>query len=636
MRKISNIWTAILCVILLLACATPVSAEKRGQTKTASLDVMLVVDDTVSMKDNDPNQIASLALQKFAERIPGEGSRIGMATYDDDILTSTCSLTGTDQPMVHVVTQKDKNNLKEYAGKKLTQGGHYTDLPGALYYAVEQIQKIQNLDPMDSIPAIIAVSDGENDFITTAAEVRSNSKLEEVLDAGIPVYLIVINNSEDEDVRDHVREYMQGIADDTGGQALFVDSGDEIDTFLMDVVNELYGLDPDDNILIADIGQEPKDWAFSLEKGIFEANLELTHESKLNIDLFGPDGTPIPLEGTGRALKSEIPNRDGLKTTIRLIEPDEGNYVMRLSSAHVTQHVIGEIILNNEIYVQVDLSPSTAKKGDTVEVTAKLMRGGKLYTSLAFANLEASVSVDGGQSKEMQRDDNENVFRYSLTVPDQKNDPQVVVTVQGQKSFLRSSDPVTLEIERSSGIPNRNHGSNDSNNDSDNDSLPILGIILLAVLLIIIILIVGLILRGRGPGGKNKYIRLQGTLTVTYFDDAHQYIWEKFVCPGTYFSKRSPRESLGKMLRDQQGYEDIPNYFDMIQIAGLQSGDGKLCVEVTGEFNTPSGPEKINRRIDINNGRTMDEMGDMGFFDSISSANLVFPDGTQTELKFSL
>ena len=37
-----------MCVILALACVMPVSAEEQGETKTTSLDVMLVVDDTVS------------------------------------------------------------------------------------------------------------------------------------------------------------------------------------------------------------------------------------------------------------------------------------------------------------------------------------------------------------------------------------------------------------------------------------------------------------------------------------------------------------------------------------------------------------------------------------------------------------
>ena len=261
LRKLSNIWAAMMCVILALACVMPVSAEEQGETKTTSLDVMLVVDDTVSMQRNDPNHIAALALQRFAERIPGEGSRIGMATYDDDILTSTSKLTGTGQPMMRVYKQDDKEKLKEYARTGLTQDGRFTDLPSALYFAVEQIQ---NLAPLDNTPAIIAVSDGENDYISTAAEALSEQKLDKVIESGIPVYLIVIHAGDSTDVRD----YMQGIADDTGGKALFVDSGDEIDTFLVDVVDELYDFDTSANILAKDIGPEPEDWKFSLPEGV--------------------------------------------------------------------------------------------------------------------------------------------------------------------------------------------------------------------------------------------------------------------------------------------------------------------------------------------------------------------------------
>lgn len=633
MRKLSKIWAAMLCATLMFACTMPVSAEEQGQTKTKSLDVMLMVDDTVSMQRNDPNHIASLALQKFVERIPGEGSRIGMATYDDDILTSTKSLTGTDQAMMRVIESADRDSLKQYAQTRLTQDGRFTDLPGALYYAVKQIQ---SLPPMDSIPAIIAVSDGENDFISTAAEIRSDQMLEEVKKAGIPVYLIVIHASDRTDVTD----YMQGIADDTGGKALFVDSGDEIDTFLVDVVSELYGLELSDNNIAIDIGPEPKDWAFALPTGVFEATLELTHKLDLDMELFGPDRVSIPLGGSQSVAVSSIQDRDGIKTIVRLMEPDEGNYVLRLSSPLGIQPVIGEIILNNEIYVQVDLSSNPAKKGDIIEVAASLMRGGEQYTDLEFANLIATVSIDESQPEEMEWDESKGAFQCSLTAPGKVGEHQMVVTVRGQKSFLRSSDPVTLTIASAgSGFSFGSGSGSSSSSDPAPGSMPVWVIVpAVALLLAIILIVVAMILRGRGSAGlKSQYIRLQGTLMVRYYDDGHTYTWEKYVNPSTYYSKRNPRESLGKLLRDQnQDFGDIPEYFDKIQIAGLQYGGGRLCVEVTGAFDTPSGLERVNQRIDIANGRGMDEMDGMDSFGGMSSTTIAFPDGTKTEIEFLL
>lgn len=627
MHKISRILTVLLCAALAFTCVTPVSTGEREETKTTSLDVMLVVDDTVSMQDNDPNRIASLALQKFVDKIPGEGSRIGMATYDDDILTSI--------PIKQVRTASDMEELKTYAQTHLTQDGRFTDLPGALLYAVEQIQ---GLKKADSAPAIIAVSDGENDFINDAAEARSDAALETVLNAGIPVYLIVINASN----TSGVRKYMEGIASATGGEALFVESGNEIDLFLVSIANRLYGFEYDsENQLNTLVGAEPVEWAFPLNDGIFEANLELTHTAELEMELFGPDKTQIPLQGNEDVVMSSIPDREGIKTTIRLLEPDAGDYVMKLSSPGETQYVIGEIILNSEIYVQVDLSADSAQKGDAVEVTASLMRGGERYENLEFTNLKASVLVNG-QSEEMERDDSANVFRYELTVSDQKSDLEVVVVVEGQKSFKRSSDPVTITIESSGRVidpnakPSSKPSSSSDPNPSENDPIPLSTWIIIAVVILLaaVILIVAVVFRDKIVKDGPQYIRLQGTLSVACFDNAYQHMWERYVQPGSYYTKRAPRAPLGKMLRDLH-YDDIPDYFDNIQVAGLQYKDGRLCVEVTDGLS--SGTKKSKRYIEVPNGRGMDEMGGFGSFDAVpSSVDIDFPDGTHAKLSFMI
>ena len=68
----------------------------------------------------------------------------------------------------------------------------------------------------------------------------------------------------------------------------------------------------------------------------------------------------------------------------------------------------------------------------------------------------------------------------------------------------------------------------------------------------------------------------------------------------------------------------------------MRLSNGQLCLEVVGEFDTPTGPEKVNQRIEISNGFSADDMGGMGFSDGMSSALVVFPDGMQAELRFSL
>lgn len=127
--------------------------------------------------------------------------------------------------------------------------------------------------------------------------------------------------------------------------------------------------------------------------------------------------------------------------------------------------------------------------------------------------------------------------------------------------------------------------------------------------------------------------RLGSDTSLRYFDNMHQYMWEKYVRPGSYYTKRNPYECLGVMLRDQQqDYGDIPEYFDKIRIAGLQYSNGHLCVEVKGDFDG----NIISRSIDVANGRGMDDLDGIGFSTGMSSAAIVFPDRTQTEIEFSL
>lgn len=709
MQKLSQILAVVLCIALMLACVVPAGATGQAQSTSKGADIMLLVDDTGSMGTNDPNHIASVAMQTFVELLPGRDIRVGMATYDDHIITSTGG--GTGQAMINVESSADKDPLRNFAQNGLTQRGAYTDLPGALYYAVQQLQ---NLSALDNQQVIIVVSDGEDDYPNAAARQDGEIARKKALAAGIPVYLIVIRDQDDY----NVTKYMEGIAEDTNGEVNFIESGDDIDTFLKHVIKDVLGLVVDeDHKFNGTVNPEPKDWEFSLQKGVFEATIELTHEQDLHMQLFGPDGE-IMLEGNQSVLMSSIQNRNGLKTFIRLIEPDEGEYILRLSSED-SQPVLGEIILNNEIYVQVDFSANPAEPGDTVEVTASLMRGGEPYTDLEFANLTASISIDGSQA-EMERDDDKGVFRYNMTAPTQEGGLEVIVDVDGQKSFHRSSDAATLTI-----IPVQNpdevyvqvdfsanpaklgedvivtaslmsggkpytdlaiadltatisiDGDQTKMERDEKDGVfrysltapdeagdlnvevtitgqkgfcrssgtlrltikdPHIGVIILAVVLVIVIILIAVvrvlsfIKNKRGSGGD--YIQLSVSLTVHYFDDMHKHIWEKYVTTGSLYTKHNPHESLGGLLRMQsQDYGDIPEYFDKILLTGMRYGNNQLCIEVRCDIGTPSGPMRMNQRIDIPNGMGMDDMSGMGFSGGMASANLVFPDNRQLEIK---
>lgn len=596
------------CMLVVVTGATLVAAE---ETKTTSLDLMLVVDDTVSMQRNDPNHIATVALQQFANQIPSQGSRIGMATYDDDIMTS--------QPVLKVDDEADKAQLRQYAQSGLTQDGHYTDLPKALSYAVDQLQ---GLPESDSPQAIIAVSDGENDFATDADRAASDAALQKVMQAGIQVYLIVINSGD----TSRISGYMDGIAQGTGGKAYYVNSGDDIPEILNEITNGLYEYVVDDESGFDDtVGSTPVDWNFPLGDDIFEANLELTHSGDLEMHLFKEDGTEIPMTEENGIVSYSVQDSDSIKTTIKLLEPDAGNYTLRMTSADTPQHVMGEIVLNREIYVQVNASANQVAPGEEFSITASLMRGTEAYTDLAFSNLNAQAEING-QSVPMNN--NSKGFDCNITAPETEGEYELTVTVKG-KTFNRTSDPVTIQVGNGAAAASV---AGTQNQTPEKGGFPFWVLAVLAVVIVIVVLVV-LMLRNRSGYKGAEYIPLDGNLFVTYYKAGHVFVKDSILRPGAYFSKRHPRVSLGTMLKDVLDWNiEIPPAFNNILIAGRMIGK-RMEVEITSVPGVDDPAEQVNRILPVDTGMEEDDFGN---FEEAPVVEIALADGSSVELSYTI
>lgn len=594
-------------MILTATCTALVAAE---ETKTTSLDLMLLVDDTVSMQRNDPNHIATVALQQFADKIPSQGSRIGMATYDDDIMTS--------QPILEVDDAQDNETLKQYARSGLTQGGHYTDLPKALNYAVEQLGA---LPESDSPQAIIAVSDGENDYATDADQAASDAALQSVMNAGIPVYLIAINSGD----TSRISDYMDGIAEGTGGKAYYVSSGDEIPAILDEITNGLYQYVVDtDNHFDKEVGADPTDWAFALEEGVFEANLELTHTGPLEMHLYGDDGSEIPMTEENGIVSYSVQGNDTIDTTIKMLEPDAGNYVLQMASPDVSQYVIGDIVLNNQIYVDVEVSNPQAAAGEEFSVTATLMRGDVAYTDLAFSNLSASVSLDG---QTIPMNNNSKGFDCNVTAPATDGDYELTVTVQG-KTFNRTSDPVTIQVGAGAAT------ASSSSQTPQTEQAKGFPLWLIPVIVVALAVIAGIVLVLKNKSGhSSNYIRLQGSLLINYYKPGHIFVKDGIVRPGAYYTKRNPKVTLGKMLGDSMEWNiEVPDCFNNITVAGRMVAN-RMEVEIESVPGAVDPEEPVNLYLNVDTG--MQEEDDFGSFEDPPTAVVRFADGSSVELSYT-
>lgn len=606
MSRWKKVWSGLLACAMLLTCQVTALAE---ETKTVALDVVLVVDDTVSMQTNDPNHIATVALQQFAGSIPSVGSRVGMATYSADILTQ--------QPVIEVDSPEDAEQLRQYAQNGLTQNGRYTDLPSALKYAVDQLNQ---LEERDNPQVVIAVSDGENDFATDADRQASDEALLSVLAADIPVYIIGVNSS------GSISQYLQGIADNTGGSAYFAESGDQIESILQDITNQLYGY-VDEGGDEVHVGDEEQAWPFKLEEGVFECNLDLDHTSKLEMRLQGPDGQDIPMNAENGIAVFETSGNGSLHTSIKMLEPTGGEYVLYIRSADGSNQTVKiKTTLNNEIYVQVTPSSTQLSGGDSFSVEATLMRGSEKYTDLAFSRLQAVADFNGQQ---VPLTANNAGFQGNFTAPDADGDYTITVTVTG-KTFMRTSDPVTVTVGKGGGAAS----SGSAPTTPQKGGLPWwIFVIIAAVVAAVAVLL--LKLRG-GKSRTGESIRLQGTLVVTYYRQAGVYTWEKYVLPGSYYSKRSPMANLGKMLRDLHDPEDIPQEFDQLFVGGVMDPDRQQYVVIRGELASGEEKQSVYTRLKIDTGMGADDDFDSFSFEDSNKISLILPSGGTVEFSFML
>ena len=594
-----NLWKKLICLLCVLAVMLSGVAVFAAETQSVALDLYLVVDDTVSMQRNDPNQIATVALNKFANDLPREGSRVGMATYAATILT--------ELPVIEINGEEAKTQLVEYANDGLRQDGHYTDLPSALNYAATQLQQ---LPASDNLQYIIAVSDGENDFLSDTDRQNSDAALAQVIASGIPCYLIGINNDSGS-----VEAYLSSVAEQTGGKAFMVSSGDELIAIMDQLIDELYGKETTGRQEF-DVAEETP-WTFQLGEGIFEANLELIHTSDLVLRLSGPDGNDIPMTEDNGIVTYKVTGNGEIYTTVCMLEPAAGEYTLYMTSADgEVQHVIGEIVLNKEIYVKLSCEPADIETGDSFSITAQLMRGSDAYTDLAFDSLNATVEFNG-ESVPMTA--NAIGFSANLTAPDAEGEYEAVVTVSG-RTFNRTSDPLAVQVGAAAGAVS----------PAEEGGMPWWIWVIIAVAVVVLALVIVIVAKN---SRASDFVQLSGTLTVTYYTKNRVYGWEKYVTPGRYCKKRSNAASLVRMLRDLQDGTELDPCLEGITISTKKSGKGASYREYIA-INGQNADGPYTEILEIDNG-----MGANDGFASFGGGNVAIArldNGGQVEFSYML
>jgi len=165
-------------------------------------DVVLVLDNSGSMKKNDPRFLTGAAVTGFIERLD-DLARVAMIAFDQDVRMTV--------PMTALTGESRARILENL--NKLNYGGLFTDSPAAVERA---IYELKNNGRPDAQKLIIFMTDGIVDTGNPAVDLEKTKWLREDLapdasEAGIRIFGIAFTDSAD-------FQLIQSVAQNTDGE----------------------------------------------------------------------------------------------------------------------------------------------------------------------------------------------------------------------------------------------------------------------------------------------------------------------------------------------------------------------------------------------------------------------------------
>ena len=186
-------------------------------------DIVLILDNSVSMKKNDPDFLMRDASVGFINKL-GQGARIAIVIFDLDINLAL--------PLTNVFDASKENIVNSL--EKLNYQGLFSDSPAAVERG---LYELRNNARESAQKIIIFVTDGSPDTGDLDVDIERTRSLREELKgndiySGIRFYGIGLTESADQ-------LFLQDLVDNLEGQAFLIQEASELDSIFTHVDNDI-------------------------------------------------------------------------------------------------------------------------------------------------------------------------------------------------------------------------------------------------------------------------------------------------------------------------------------------------------------------------------------------------------------
>lgn len=312
-------------------------------------DTYLVLDNSLSMQDTDPDKLLAQCVEKYFTLAPAGDSTVGVITYSADV-------DNIKEPIKCTGKAKDLGDIG------YDQKSKGTNIGNALAAASAHLSS----EGSNMSKSIILVTDGDPDGKSNKYEpVKVNGKT-------IPVYCIYINDGENKD-EDRSVKYLKKIAEDTGVNEIFeVKKANQIDDKLAGIIKSVYGINPKDPTKVP-VGDAPVDAVCTIPEDIYEANAEIKFDAKkpVTLKITDPNGNVAYDKKTCyNPLYTVAEEKNSIN--VKLQWPEPGDYIFTLVSEEKQEIHFDFIEISAGLKLELS-NKGSVPKGKPMDVSCALV-----------------------------------------------------------------------------------------------------------------------------------------------------------------------------------------------------------------------------------------------------------------------
>lgn len=501
--EVTNMKNKLICWVIavwILMTGTVSIADVGSVAGGMPADIVVVIDDTRSMIENDPQKLAATAVSEIADQLlPNDNIWLGMAVYDLDVDTASLPL-----------GSYNNSDIKSFAASIL-QDGKGTDAAIGLNWAVNELE---TKGRSGSAKAIIIVGDGENSFVRDNVMVRTDAESDAMRDAavntainkGYKIYSLAINPTDEK-----FKNYFIDLSEKTGG--LFkAPTSESIKSDIKDIINTITNTNVGPNGSKELQPSEKVVSEYEVEPNTFQLNALVDHTEAVDIKFIDPDGNILGEDGENGILS----DGDGY-TNFKAIMPKAGVWKVEfINTAAVSQVVSWQITSMSDLSNE---SVLTEKDGKIILQSRLLLNNNYITDPAVLSKIKgAAIVQEKGQSSSDSYEMSVVGDLFETTLP-LENGKEYDITSKlemGTSVFVKNiSYPadITMIDDNQSQKNADDSVSINSNSEKKNIITPIIFIIVAVLLAVILVIIIKkLIDKKRNdtliPFNKNIRVRL--------------------------------------------------------------------------------------------------------------------------------